>query len=105
MQERRRSSPFRRIKSEAISLDPRLADNSFAAKVRRIPTQLLEIASVKLMFLYFKAMVPYPRFHLLIHSYDYNMYVEGLLPANLSLVTLLSLEQCLQFERFHLYHV
>ncbi|KAK2169820.1 hypothetical protein NP493_1175g01002 [Ridgeia piscesae] len=32
MQERRRSSPFRRIKSEAISLDPRLADNSFAAK-------------------------------------------------------------------------
>ena len=31
------------------------------------------------------------------------MHVECLLPVNLSLVTLLSLEQCLQFERFSTY--
>ena len=33
------------------------------------------------------------------------MYVEGLLPANLCLVTLLSPEQCSLFERFWLQHV
>ena len=31
-------------------------------------------------------------FHLMLHSFDYNVHVEGLLPANLCLVTLLSLE-------------
>ena len=33
------------------------------------------------------------------------MHVEGLMPANLCLVTLLSLGQCSLFERFHLQHV
>ena len=33
------------------------------------------------------------------------MHVEGLLPTNLCLVTLLCLEQCLQFERFCLKHI
>ena len=33
------------------------------------------------------------------------MYVEGLLPSNLCLVTLLNSEQCLQFERFRLQHI
>ena len=33
------------------------------------------------------------------------MHVEGLPPASSCLVTLLSLEQCSQFERFHLQHV
>jgi len=33
------------------------------------------------------------------------MHVEGLLPANLCLVTLLSLEQCPQFERFCMQHI
>ena len=33
------------------------------------------------------------------------MHVEGLLPANLCLVTVLSSEQCLQFERFRQQHV
>ena len=37
--------------------------------------------------------------------YDYHMHVEGLLHANLCLVTVLSSEQCLQFERFRLRHV
>ena len=32
-------------------------------------------------------------FHLLLCSYDYNMHVEVLLPANLFLVTLVSSEQ------------
>ena len=42
-------------------------------------------------------------FHLVLHSYDYNVHVEDLLPAKLCLVTLFSLE-CffLQFERFRL---
>ena len=41
--------------------------------------------------------MPAARFHfihLIFHSYDYNMHVEGLVPANLCLVTLLSSEQC-----------
>ena len=38
-------------------------------------------------------------FHLMVHSYDYNM-----LPI-LCLVTLLHVEQCSQFERFRLQHV
>ena len=33
------------------------------------------------------------------------MHIERLLPAKMCLVTLLSSEQCLQFERFHLQHV
>jgi len=33
------------------------------------------------------------------------MHVEGLLPANLCLITLLSSEYCSQFERFCLQHV
>ena len=33
------------------------------------------------------------------------MHVEGLPPAKLCLVTLLNLEQCLPFERFHLQHI
>ena len=41
----------------------------------------------------------------ILRSYYYNMLVEGLLPANLCLVILLSLEQCSQFERFCLQHV
>ena len=43
-------------------------------------------------------------FHLILHSYDYNKHVEGLLPASLCLATLLSSEHCSQFERFHLQH-
>ena len=51
--------------------------------------------------------VPTPMFyffHLMLHSYDYNVYVEDLLPANLCLVTLLRSEQCSQFKRFCLQH-
>ena len=33
-------------------------------------------------------------FHLLLRSYDYNMHVEGYY---------ISLEQCSQFQRFHLH--
>ena len=44
-------------------------------------------------------------FHLILRTYDYHMHVEGLLPANLCLITLLSSEQCSQFERFCLQHV
>ena len=44
-------------------------------------------------------------FHLTLHSCDYNMYVEGFLPASLCLVTLFNSEPCSQFERFHLQHV
>ena len=54
-----------------------------------------------------KGKVSAPRFdfvHLILHFYDYNMDVEVLLPANLCLVTLLSSEQCSQFERFRLQH-
>ena len=39
--------------------------------------------------------------HLILSSYDYNMHVEGLLPVKMCLVTLLSSEQCLQFEKLH----
>ena len=46
--------------------------------------------------------VPVLFFHLILHSYDYNMHVERLLPASLRLVTLLSLEQCAQFDIFHM---
>ena len=34
-------------------------------------------------------------FQLILCSYDYNVHVEGLLPASLCLVTLLNMEQCL----------
>ena len=44
-------------------------------------------------------------FNLILCSDDYNVHVEGLLPANLCLVTLLSLEQCSVFQKFHLQHV
>ena len=44
-------------------------------------------------------------FHLISPSYDYNTHVEGLLSANLCLVTLYSAEQRSQFERFRLQHV
>ena len=44
-------------------------------------------------------------FHLILHSYDYNRHAEGLLPANLCLVTLLNSEQCSTLERFRLQHV
>ena len=55
---------------------------------------------------YIKARVAAPRFFLLIlHFYDYNMHIEGLLPANLCLATLLSSEQCSQFEIFRLQHI
>ena len=47
----------------------------------------------------------YYLFYLILRSYDYNMLAEGLLLANLCLATLLSLEQCLQFERFRLQYV
>ena len=43
--------------------------------------------------------------HLILCSYDYNMHFESLMSANLCLVTLLSLEQYLQLERFCLQHV
>ena len=53
--------------------------------------------------------MPAPRdyfFNLLLHYDDYNIaFCEGLLPANLCLVTLISLEQCSQFERFRLQHI
>ena len=39
----------------------------------------------------------------MIHFFDYNMYVEGLLPANLLLVCLL--EQLFALERFRLQHI
>ena len=51
---------------------------------------------------------PAPRLyfvHLILHSYYYNTYIEGLLHAILCLATLLSSEQCHQFERFQLQHV
>ena len=38
-------------------------------------------------------------------SYDYNMLVEGLLPASLCLVILLRWEQWSQFEIFRLQHI
>jgi len=44
-------------------------------------------------------------FRLILHSYDYNMHIEGLLPAILCLGILLSSEQCSQFERFRPQHV
>jgi len=56
----------------------------------------------------FKATMPAPWlnfFHLILRPYNYNMHVEVLPPANLYLVTLLSLEQCSQLERFHQQHV
>ena len=46
-----------------------------------------------LAFLIVNARVAAHRFHfchLILRSYDYNMYVEGLLPAKLCLVNLLS---------------
>jgi len=55
-----------------------------------------------------KESVPAPRvylFHLMLHSYDYNIHVEILLTLSLCLFSLLSSEQCSQFERFHLQHV
>ena len=42
---------------------------------------------------------------LMLRSYDYNMHVEGLLPANLCLVTLLSWGKRLQFKSVHLQHI
>ena len=33
-------------------------------------------------------------FGLIVHAYDYNIHVEGLLPAKMCLVTLISLEHC-----------
>ena len=36
---------------------------------------------------------------LLVRSYDYTIHVEGLLPATLCLVILLSSKQCSQFEQ------
>ena len=38
----------------------------------------------------------------MLRYYDYNMHVEGLLSANLCLVTVLIPEQCSQFEIFRL---
>ena len=50
-----------------------------------------------------KAWVEAPRFCcLMLRSYDHKIHVEGLLPVNLCLVSLLSLEQCSQFERSQL---
>ena len=54
---------------------------------------------------YINARMLGPRFHLILHSYDCNMHVEGLLPANVCLVTSLTSEQCLQFERFRMQHI
>ena len=44
-------------------------------------------------------------FHLILRSYDYNMHVEGFLPANLCLVILLSPKQCSQLVRFRTQHI
>ena len=55
-----------------------------------------------------KARMIAPRFyilHLILSTYDYNIHVECLLPANLCFVTLLNSGQCSQFERFRLHHV
>ena len=53
---------------------------------------------------YSKAVLPTPKsiFHLvlLMISYDYNMHVEGLMSANLYLVSLLSSDQCSQFGKY-----
>ena len=38
----RKSSPFRRVKSEEYVVDPRLQDNSFEAKVSNISDTLFE---------------------------------------------------------------
>ena len=43
--------------------------------------------------------------HLILCPYDYYMHVKCLLAINFCLVTLLSSEQCSQFERFRLQHV
>ena len=43
-------------------------------------------------------------FHLMLRSDDYR-HVKGLLPAQMCSVTLVSSEQCLLVERFHLHHV
>ena len=43
--------------------------------------------------------------HLILCCYDYNVHVEGLLPANLCSVTFLSSEQCYKFERFCLQQI
>ena len=54
-----------------------------------------------------KARVPVPWFycfHLIFSLYDYNMLVEGLLSANLCLVTVLSSAQSSRLERFRLVH-
>ena len=55
-------------------------------------------------FCYYRAEEMYPTLYLL-RSYDYNMHVEGLLLANMCLVTLFSSEQCSQFEIFRLQNV
>ena len=50
-----------------------------------------------------KGRVAAPRFNIFhLCFYDYNMHVEGLLPANLCLYTVLRMQQ---FERFHPQHV
>ena len=64
------------------------------------------ITVVIAQFSHFRARGQAPRFnfvYLILYSYDLHSY--GLLPPNLCLVTLLSLEQCLQFERFRLQHI
>ena len=55
-----------------------------------------------------KCMVSAPKFYsfrVILHSYDYNMHVEDVLPASLDLATLHSPEQCSQFEMSHQQHV
>ena len=52
--------------------------------------------------------MPVPRFYFVAFNgtfLDYNVHVEGLLPASLCLATLLSLEQCFQIKRYRLQHV
>ena len=55
------------------------------------------------MLIYYLILTSLSFFYVILRSYDYNMHVvEGLLPdnfMNLCLVTLLSSEQCSQFER------
>ena len=55
-----------------------------------------------------KAKVPAPGFYFVSFNgtfLDYNMHVEGLLPVNLYLVTLVSLEHCSKIERFRLQRI
>ena len=65
----------------------KVATNNFASKSH-------EVIMSQASFMFLKRWYQLLSFflHLMLHSSNYNMHVEGLLPANLCLVTLLSSE-------------